>query len=369
MTGFIELDRSTSRGIALVALLSRVHRGRLGSLRDDQLMERLVHWLDDVSDRIAAESGAPVSLSHDRLIAAFPEDALASTDAAIYMQEALESLDGVEPGELACRIGLAAGSTRRVAKKKTDNLLLIGSAVERATTLAKAAADGALFADAAVVSELALEYLGSRAGRRRKWNGSEYLAGVSAVDIEAGQPPLAFYEVKWSGAELGKRNARPEHGPPERRENLPQRLIGQLQRWEGDHGFILEQNGEWFYVSTQLTASGELVDPGTRVFFVPLPPLIEGRNRVAACVVPLGAPLVGEVVKVFPERHYAFVEVRDRAEHHQHLFMHAEGNAWPVNVGDRVGFSVGENARGAIVEHAEVLARALGGIDIVDEAG
>jgi hypothetical protein len=318
----------------------------------------VLDWIDDALAQIRGDDGLPVSISHDRLIAVFRDDPLAVVGTAIHLHQALEPVQQSASPNLSCRIGVAAGSAERY-NSDAPTQLLIGAAVDRAGTLVRAAAPGALFVDSAVVANLALHYVTSKAGRTKSWSGTDYLSHVDEIAVDAVAPPIAFYEIKWSGEELGRIDRPVVDLGDSASENgtATQRLVGALQRWRDDHGFVLSQTGEYFYLNDRYIVGNQEISPNTKVFFVPRKPLIDGRDRVAAAVVSLGAELVGTVVKVFPTRNYAFVEVADSEGNSQHLFMHAENNVWPVSVGDELTFKVGENVRGAVVEGAKAHVR------------
>jgi cold shock CspA family protein len=134
---------------------------------------------------------------------------------------------------------------------------------------------------------------------------------------------------------------------------LDERLIGTVRRWDKKkgQGFIISKDGEFFYVDRRYTAGPPELNPGSKVFYIPRAALIEGKNRVAACVLALGQSMQGKVVRV-GKKGFGFVEVGDSCGNTQRLFMFLGENRDGIGGGDSVSFVVGENDRGPVAQNA-----------------
>jgi hypothetical protein len=296
----------------------------------------------------------------------FPADRVSSAaNTAIAVHEWLDSHEVTPAFEYsAVRSAIAAGRSfffHRNDERAGRHLdLLLGPAVERADALAEAAADGALLLDTrALAEDNSLDLLSSQAGKDNIWSAQDYLAPVAELHRDGAWPPITFHEIKWAGRAFMDRPERSEGSNSGGSPRSTERLLGTVQRWDDDqeHGFIVGQNDEWFYVDPRFTVTGRPLQSGQRVYFTPRPALVPDKHRVAGAVVSPGDFVGGSVVHVADGQAYGFVEVRDHMGTTQQLFAHANENTWPLPVGGHVEFTVGENVRGATVTAASLVER------------
>ncbi len=113
-----------------------------------------------------------------------------------------------------------------------------------------------------------------------------------------------------------------------------------------DFGFIIHED-EKFYFDPRLLASEERPKRGDRVFFTPKPPLKQGANPSAACVLVKDRAAVGTVVNVLPNGESCFLRVEDELENHYNVYMAInKERLGEVEVGERFRFITGENPSG-----------------------
>src|SRR5205807_2145934 len=117
--------------------------------------------------------------------------------------------------------------------------------------------------------------------------------------------PLEFQEVCWDQPGTPPRFRVPAVAAPigavdESGALAGERQSGTVRRWDKKkgQGFIISKDGEFFYVDRRYTAGPPELLPGAKVFFTPRAALIEGKNRVAGCVLALGQSMQGKVVRV-----------------------------------------------------------------------
>lgn len=316
-------------------------------------------WIEAAFANIEGNHGVVVAWGHEHLQAFFEFDTGAAVDTAIALHElALETRPGAEhPIHLAVavtrgEVELASWPPAEPGHKAVISAPngILGDAAARARRLADLAAPGALLIDPSALQDISLSYLKSRVGRQRGWAGGDYLAPIRELRSTPDELPTVYCELMWSGEEL---MAHPEGGA-----TMPGsgRRRGALSQWISAHkASIQAEDGEIFWTNRDHLIGESEIAAGQRVYFVAAPPRTPGRPLTAAAVLALGAVATGKVVKVFESRRYAFVKVVDREGIEQEVFLHADDNGWPLEVGDPVRFTVGENVRGAVAMGATVL--------------
>lgn len=301
----------------------------------------LIEHVDQAIARIQGDHGDVVELTAESMTATFQEDELAAVGSLIAIQQRMHGrLDEAAP---PARAGVAAGKIFIQDFHKVELRAALGPAIGRARTLAQTAAAGAVLIDAAVVTGLAVEYVSSPAGKALGWSGHQYLSPVSEIRRSNDSPPIAFHELLWAGHPFGTADG----GDADRDATYSREFTrGVVRRAHGGSGLVIErENGERLTVAGEDVLGTTPLEPGTVVYFAR-----DGRRGTprALDVVPLGSRLTGRVKKVFLDRGYAFV---DLAGHD--VFLHAEENAWPLEIGEYVRFVAAENDRGVLATRAE----------------
>lgn len=253
-------------------------------------------------------------------------DADDALNVAIRIQEALRS----EPAQrLRCAIGLATGPTHRI---EADAVSVLGESVAAAHHLAEAANAGAVLADLDTIAAANMFELRSAMGERHRRTHREYVTPVGYLPV-AGQPaPLAFVEVIWDEDPRGIRATAlrdlawwqlgataPEAVPVRPAPGRQHWDHGRVRSWNPTrrHGFIISDDGEFFYVDDRFIVGGDSVAVGTEVWFVAKPSLIEGKNRIATTVLSTERSLEAHVVSARGAHRYT--EVTDTAGHRAEL--------------------------------------------------
>jgi cold shock CspA family protein len=211
-----------------------------------------------------------------------------------------------------------------------------------------------------VLTETARGRIRSRAGEMRQPPRApeEYLSRVQRLSLAGMPAPIEFQEIYWDQPAMTPRLRLPSVVAAASSDDgiatsLEERQNGTVRRWDKKkgQGFIISKDGEFFYVDRRYTAGPPELNPGSKVFFLPRAPLIEGKNRVAACVLALGQSMQGKVVRV-GKKGFGFVEVGDSCGNSQRLFMFLGDNRDGIGGGDSVAFVVGENDRGPVAQNA-----------------
>jgi cold shock CspA family protein len=316
-------------------------------------------FLDTLAENVDHE-GTFVKAWGDGALYVFErEQAAEAINAAILIQEALTA--GNVARKIACTaaIGLAGGELVRYTTL-AGSVDYVGSAVDHAVALAGVALPKAVLAESATLSAVAIGRVRSRAGETRQppRTPEEYLAKPQRVTVAGLPAALEFQEICWDQPGTQPRFRMPATAPAmatldEAAALAGERQSGTVRRWDKKkgQGFIISKEGEFFYVDRRYTAGPPELLPGAKVFFTPRAALIEGKNRVAGCVLALGQSMQGKVVRV-GKKGFGFVEVTDSCGNAQRLFMFLGDNRDNIGGGDSVGFTVGENDRGPVAQSA-----------------
>jgi class 3 adenylate cyclase/cold shock CspA family protein len=317
--------------------------------------------LDVVLESTDCEARESVRCLPSGVRVVFVEDeAVAAVNSAIRVQEALSDASDDDRPILRVSMGIASGEIARVDLPGTEAQDL-GAVLDRSCDMAEAAAWRAILVDRPTLALLRNGGFSSRAGETQSPRRSvdEYEGPAGHCKLPQCPDDVEYREIFWDTQLYGlSAPAPPEIENPETAASpapdggAPERLIGTVRRWsrERGQGLILSNQGESFYVDRRYIVSGASLEPGTRVFFVPRPSLIPGKNRVAACVVALGSALTGKVVRV-GSRGFGFLEVIDSSGVNQRLFMLLGDSHERFAVSDPVTFIVAENDRGPIARN------------------
>ena len=288
------------------------------------------------------------------------ERAADAVNAAIVFQEALAAGSVTRTTSCSAAVGIAYGEVVAF-QTPTGGTDYAGIAVDRALALGAIATAKGILADGATMTIVPLGRLRSRVGETRQppRTPEEYAGPPQRATLPAITVPVEFQEICWdqpstqprfrlasqAGANGGMEDAAGG--------STDERLSGTVRRWDKKkgQGFIISRDGEFFYVDRRYTAGPPELNPGAKVYFVPRAPLIEGKNRVASCVLALGQQMQGKVVRV-GKKGFGFVEVGDSCGNSQRLFMFLGENRDGIGGGDSVAFTVGENDRGPVAQNA-----------------
>jgi hypothetical protein len=303
----------------------------------------MFEFVSRVVERVLADDGDVVELSAESMTATFGEDELAAVSSMIVVQEWLLTEVG-ETGALA-RIGVTMG---KLSVNKVETIgrgFVSGPAIARARALADRAANGALLVDATVVQGLVMDFLSSRAGKTRGWSGHDYLSPVAEMGRGHRVPPIAFHELLWNARSFGLAAAQNEPVASTRPDQLMRAIVQQANG--GRPTLLVRPDGELFHVYGRDVVGTKPLADGDVVYFAAD---VKGSVPRARDVIPVGSSLTARVKKVFHDRRYAFVDV---AGHD--VFLHADHNSWPLEVGDAVRFTASENERGVTAIDAEHL--------------
>ncbi len=317
-------------------------------------------FLETVAETIEGE-GRLVKYCADGALYVFDKDRAADAiNSAILMQEAVSAGSATRTVAGNAAIGIAAGEAVAF-KDLAGRSDYAGLVVDRAIALGSAAMGKAILADAATVASAARGRIRSRAGEMRQppRPPEDYVSRPQRLSVAGLPAPIELLEIYWDQPAPLPRLRLPvtplaasavEEGAPS---SLEERQTGTVRRWDRKkgQGFIISKEGEFFYVDRRYTAGPPELNPGAKVFFLPRAPLIEGKNRVAACVLALGQTMQGKVVRV-GKKGFGFVEVGDTCGNTQRLFMFLGENRDGIGGGDSVGFVVGENDRGPVAQNA-----------------
>jgi cold shock CspA family protein len=319
-------------------------------------------WFLDTLAETVDEPSAFVKVMNDGAMYVFERERAADAiNSAIVFQEALTAGSVARKVACAATVSLAFGEVVEFATP-SGGRDYVGLPVDRATAFADIATAKAILADGATFTVASLGRLRSRAGETRQppRTPEEYVGAAQRATLHGIAVPVEFQEVYWDQQtttprfRLGSTTAAaPVAGDETATSALDERQSGTVRRWDKKkgQGFIISKEGEFFYVDRRYTAGPPELNPGAKVFFVPRAPLIEGKNRVASCVLALGQSLQGKVVRV-GKKGFGFVEVGDSCGNTQRLFMFLGENRDGIGGGDSVGFTVGENDRGPVAQNA-----------------
>jgi hypothetical protein len=265
-------------------------------------------WLS-AFDAVVANASAAIGRNHgqferlrsDGMVARVPAEHAASAIVAaveLQMQLQQECLPG-------CGVGLAYGRVHRLSARSDE---LVGATVDRSERLAEAAGPGAVLVDRACVIAANMHEVLASVGRPGAalddLVGPEQLLPVGRTAVHA------YVEINWGTEPRGLRpsaisrlaqlplapdrlaDAEVAHTPPA----SDVAVGGQVRTWNRDtaRGFVLADDGEFLYVDDRFVATQGAPPVGERAWFIPRPALIEGKNRVAACVVVRGGTMAAD---------------------------------------------------------------------------
>lgn len=324
-------------------------------------------WFHDIVDEGLDAGGRVVKYFDNGVLVLFePSRAVDAVNAAILIQETLVA--GSVARRVACggRIAITSGSLVTFPAP-TGAEDWIGCAIDRAVALAGIGTEKAILVEKSALSLTATGRIRSRAGETKTppRTPEEYQGPLQQMTLAEIPMPFEFHEIVWDQGAAGPRfrlaaapvpsssSSATVLGSSSDEATGEERLIGTVRRWDKKkgQGFIISKEGEFFYVDRRYTAGPPELSPGSKVYFVPRPPLIEGKNRLAACVLALGQAVQGRVVRV-GKKGFGFVEVGDSSGNTQRLFMFLGDNREGFSGGDTVAFTVGENDRGPVAQNA-----------------
>jgi class 3 adenylate cyclase/cold shock CspA family protein len=321
-------------------------------------------FLDTLAENVDHE-GTFVKAWGDGALYVFEKDLAAEAiNAAILIQEALSAGNVTRKTACTAAIGLSGGELVRFTTL-AGSVDYVGGAVDRAVALAGLAMPKAVLVEATTLSATAVGRLRSRAGETKQppRTPEEYAGKPQRVSVGTLPAALEFQEICWDQPGNAPRYRVPAAAAPtvaaigavdeSGAMAAGERQSGTVRRWDKKkgQGFIISKEGEFFYVDRRYTAGPPELLPGTKVFFTPRAALIEGKNRVAGCVLALGQSMQGKVVRV-GKKGFGFVEVADSCGNAQRLFMFLGDNRDNIGGGDSVSFMVGENDRGPVAQNA-----------------
>jgi cold shock CspA family protein/class 3 adenylate cyclase len=320
-------------------------------------------WFLDTLAENVDDAGQLVKTCSDGAVYVFERERAADAlNAAIVFQEAVTA--GSVTRKVSCSASVAMAWGEVVSfKTATCAHDYAGITVDRAFALSSIATAKAILIDGATLGVAPLGRLRSRAGETRQptpRTPDEYAGPLQRATLSGIAVPVEFQEIYWDLQQPSPRFRLQTSpvvtavaGEEAASGLLDERQSGTVRRWDKKkgQGFIISKDGEFFYVDRRYTAGPPELNPGAKVFFVPRAPLIEGKNRVASCVLALGQSLQGKVVRV-GKKGFGFVEVGDSCGNTQRLFMFLGENRDAIGGGDSVGFTVGENDRGPVAQNA-----------------
>jgi class 3 adenylate cyclase/cold shock CspA family protein len=351
---------SAAARVSRIALYAQVAEAASLRAREPETvwLSTYAWFLDTLAENVDLE-GTFVKCWGDGALYVFEADQVAEAiNAAVLIQEALTA--GTVARKVACSaaIGLSGGEVVRFTTL-AGTVDYVGGAVDRAAALAAVALPKAILVDAPTLGQAPLGRIRSRAGETRQppRTPEEYVGRPQKI-ATALPTPIEVQEICWDQPTSTSRVRVPAPmvvtgAVDENASSAGERQSGTVRRWDKKkgQGFIISKEGEFFYVDRRYTAGPPELLPGAKVFFTPRAALIEGKNRVAGCVLALGQTMQGKVVRV-GKKGFGFVEVTDSCGNAQRLFMFLGDNRDNIGGGDSVGFVVGENDRGPVAQNA-----------------
>ncbi|MBI2703897.1 MAG: hypothetical protein HYX32_01200 [Actinobacteria bacterium] len=287
-------DASPSAGVVLDVAVASAVGLVVGLVDDDRRLQQFATLIGLTTEAIERHGGERLQLRSDGLTACFELDsAHRAINSAIAVQERQKLANAARQPRLG--IGLAAGPVRRLEPDGAP----VGATVDRARWLAMMANDGAVLVDIDTVSSAPLHQIRSAAGAAGGRTALGYLSEPCWLPASP-QAPIRYYEIVW---DVTTRGLRPDALSSAARAadasssiTVPEPDVGSgwklgwLRSWnsERQHGLIVADDGELFYVDDRFLAGDEVPPVGAEVRFRPRPSLIEGKNRVAAMVVTVG---------------------------------------------------------------------------------
>lgn len=284
------VDAADAGGIGLVE--SAVSAGSLtdqfdglGRGPDDQWLSRMVHFVSTI-EAVATRHGGKV-------IGCLPAGVLIqhpARRAADALNTAIDSLEQLS-GELDCSFGIATGAVRRAGGT------VVGTPLATASRLCAAATAGAILVDHTTVSYANLSLVRSVAGIQHGRRPTDYISGSHFLPVGTGVA-TAYSEVRWDERTHG---LDPQVLTDAALHDLGRQgpaLVGSVRSWDRgkQRGFVVAASGEFFYIDDRFVVH-DAPEPGDTVVFVPIAPVVRGKNRVAAAATVVPRPCHGTVVE------------------------------------------------------------------------
>ena len=224
-------------------------------------------------------------------------------------------------GPVVWSAGISFGQIRRL-NAADDHWIPAGMAVAQATQLARRGASGSVFATLPAVDAF-------------NYEADEDVIFTSPLNVRGEAPGqiMAAQEVTFT-RDAPTRGPRPGAGP--------HRKQGIVQRWVDaeKHGFLLDDNNQFFYFDERHLVAGVPPTVGQLVWFVPRPPLRKDRNPLAAAVVGEGDVVEGEMAGR-GVRGARYARVTDQGGFFQDLQMH--GNTFETDL------DLGQDVRARVI--------------------
>lgn len=314
-------------------------------------------FLDLVSEAVRYHDGVVIKYLGDGALAVFGDEQAASAiNAAIKIQESLEAdNDSNRLRNCQCRIGIATG---RVVEYQGPGGVVdyVGTVVDLAARLSSSASAGAIWADLDTIDAANLNRIKSRVGDVLRRSSRDYVSEAQKVELKGFQQPVIYKEVIWAQASKGVSNEVATRlvdraAALQRASEVPQReqpLVGTVTVWKEDlgHGFIrTAENGD-FYIDRRFVVDRVDLVPNRSVAFLERPPMIPGKQPVAACVVQEGQRVVGPIVTL--KDRYGFIGMRDSNNNQMNLFVYFGDQISEYNHGQTIAAMVVPGQRGGL---------------------
>ncbi len=322
-------------------------------------------WFYKVASEIIQEFGGTiVKYIGDEVMAVFNDDyAAEAINAGIKIHESIAKAVKDKMIVCNCSIGIASGDVTRI-ETPSNAEDFIGSVVDRAARLCNDASPKAVFVDKATISTAQMRKVCSSLGEAEGRSPEDYQGPQQKKPIRGFSAPVEYYEIYWEKQFYGvKSNAitqaveSPSNPTTQQQSKVDNHSTewqsGIVRSWDStkDHGFILGTNDEWFFINHRFMVDPEDLEPGQTVYFLAHEPLVEGKNRVAACLIVFGQQLPGKVVNV-SDKGYAFIRVMDSDGNGQDLFTYLGDNPDSIEPGNDVAFIVSKNERGPTADRS-----------------
>jgi hypothetical protein len=263
--------------------------------------------------------------------------------------------------EATCAVAISYGDLAHfeTAEHGVDYL---GTPLERAYALAKAANLGALFVDEAVILASAIADVERALGKP-----AEVLLGTRGqLQLEGLSGETIAYELQWSEARAGLRVQRATDtaaGSP----NANKWGTGVISSLGSKFGFIVDRAGTPHYFQSRNLACGANLRRGSRVVFRSLPPLRGAKEPRAEDVFVLESEVQGVISRINAAG-WGFLKLHCENGLEHNLFM--LGLTKGLQVGQIVRCRIGVNERGPMGYNAvalETLSNASQSAEIVAE--
>lgn len=323
-------------------------------------------FFDRITERVSSHGGQIVKYLGDGAMAVFDDEHAADAiNTAIAIQEEIASARESHRVNLHCSIGIATGEVVRFETAYGEDY--IGTVVDRAARLCAAASPKAVFVDKATIATALMRKVRSRLGEAKapRRTVDEYQGVMQRIPLKGIAAPVEYHEILWDDQLYGVKSSavptgetRPTGAPSHNRfsaqpgaEVRQEQYGGTVRRWDQEkgNGFIVTESGEFFYTDKRfLAGSPDQLHHGVKVYFVALPPLIVGRNRVAAGLVSMGEELTAMVTRVHHTKRFGSVQVSDQGGNVHEIFLYIGEPASDLVRGSEVSVTISENEKGAI---------------------